>query len=116
MTPGDRVDRPRTARSGSRRKRPLVVLVTVAAAAAVGFGLLKFANASSAPRQIAYQGRMYMGVVEVTRLEATANFGRLHRSVGSIDGKPVFVSPGRPPAAVALLLSDKHFNAYQLMR
>jgi len=114
--PADPAGRSELAKPASRGRRLLVVLAVVAAVAAIGLGLLKFANAASAPKQIGYQGRMYMGVVEVTRIEATANFGRVHRRPGTVDGKQVFASAGRPPRLVALRLPDGHFNAYQLMR
>ncbi len=114
--PADPLGHLRLASPGSRSRRLLLVLAVLTAVAAIGLGLLKFASAASAPKQIGYQGRMYMGVVEVTRIEATANFGRLHRRPGTVDGKQVFVSAGRPPSLVALRLPDGHFNAYQLMR
>lgn len=96
-------------------RRLLVVLAVVAAVAGVGAGLWAFSGGFSAPKQVSYGGRMYMGVVEVTAISAEANFGRLRRGGGAIEGRPVYVSPGSPPGVVALRLSDGHFNAYQLM-
>lgn len=100
----------------SRWRRLLVVLAAVTAVIAAGLALLMFASSTSTPKQINYQGRSYMGVVEVTEGEATANFGALHRRPDRLDGKRVFVSAGTPPKLVALRLTDGHFNAYQLMR
>lgn len=92
------------------------MLAVVAAVAGGGAALYAFSTAFSAPKQISYRGRMYMGVVEVTPIEARANFGRLRPGGVSIGDNPLFVTAGSPPAVVAVRLSDGHFNAYQLMR
>lgn len=97
-------------------RRLLVVLAVVGAVAGGGAGLWAFAGASSAPKQISYRGRMYMGVVEVTAIEVRANFGRLRPGNAVIGGRPLFVGSGSPPAVVAVRLPDGHFDAYQLMR
>ena len=102
--------------SPARLPRLPLVLLSLTVVGAVVFGLFTFSIGASASKQIMYEGRMYMGVVEVTQIEARANFGSLRRRPGRIDGKPVFTSAGRPPSFVALGLVDGHLNAYRLMR
>jgi hypothetical protein len=83
-----------------------VVVVVVA--------LFAFSTSTSAPAQISYGGHVYGTMVAVDEIEVAAHVGTLKAVHASIDGKPVFVSPGAPPHVVALQLSPGHYDAYQL--